>query len=174
MSPDPIMRSVAVFEERAAERGFASNLKDAHRYAEELATTLTLERAESLCSSQSNPEKKITGHHVKQHLKEAVSTGLMEKVVDQKWHGHLLSSRWSDDQLSKHGCFAWLSEWSCAPSHTVEGVMELYERLLPTRVYAAYKTGKCDQNNIMCRMCGNAPECVAHVLAGCLLLAQTK
>ena len=68
--------------------------------------TLTLEPAESSCSSQSNPEKKITGHHVKQHLKEAVSNGLVEKVVDQKWHGRLLSSRWSDDQLSKRGCFA--------------------------------------------------------------------
>ena len=26
----------------------------------------------------------------------------------------------------------------------------------------------------MCRMCGKAPECVAHVLGGCSSLAQTK
>ena len=52
--------------------------------------------------------------------------------------------------------------------------MELYEQLLPTRVYAAYKTGTSDRNNIMCRMCGKAPECIAHVLAGCSSLAQTK
>ena len=148
-------------------------MKDAHRYAEELGTTLTLEPAESSCSSQSNPEK-ITGHHVKKHLKEAVSTGLEEKVVDQKWPGRLLSSRWSDDQLSKRGCFAWLSEWSCAPTHTVAGVMELYEQLLPTHVYAAYITGTSDRNNITCRMCGKASECIAHVLAGCSSLAQTK
>ena len=82
MNPDPMMTSVRVFEERAAEGGFASLVKD----AEELGTTLTLEPAESSCSSQSNPEKKITGHHVKQHLKEAVSTGLVEMVMDQKWH----------------------------------------------------------------------------------------
>ena len=104
MNPDPMMRSVRVFEERATQRrrGFASLVKNAHRSAEELVTTLTLELAESSCSSQSNPEKKITGHHVKQHLKEAVSTGLVEKlkVVNQKWHGRLLSSGWSDDQLS--------------------------------------------------------------------------
>ena len=111
---------------------------------------------------------------MKQHLKEAVSNGLVEKVVDQNWHGRLLSSRWSDDQVSKRGCFAWLSEWSCAPTNTVAGVMELYEQLLPTRVYAAYKTGISDRNNIMCRMCEKSPECIAHVLAGCSLLAQTK
>ena len=45
MNPDPMMRSVQVFEERAAERGFVSLVKDAHRYAEELGTTLTLEPA---------------------------------------------------------------------------------------------------------------------------------
>ena len=52
--------------------------------------------------------------------------------------------------------------------------MELYEQLLPTRVYSAYKTGTSDQNDIMCRMCGKAPECIAHVLAGCPSLGQTK
>ena len=81
MNPDPMMISVRVFEERAAERGFASLVKDAHRYAVELSATLTLEPAESSCSSQSNPEKKITGHHVKQHLKEAVTTGLVENTA---------------------------------------------------------------------------------------------
>ena len=129
-------------------------MKDAHRYAEELGTTLTLEPATSSCSSQSNPEKTITGHHVKQILKEAVSTRLVKKVVDQKWHDRLLSSRWSDDQLSERGCVAWLTGWSCAPTHTVAGAS--------------------DRNNIMCRMCGKAPECIAHVLAGCSWLAQTK
>ena len=52
MNPEPMMRSVRVFEERAAERGFDSLVKDAHRYAEELGTTLTLEPADSSCSSQ--------------------------------------------------------------------------------------------------------------------------
>ena len=99
-NPDPMMRSARVFEERAAEKELASLVKDAHRSAEELVTTLTLESAESSCSSQSNPEKKYKDHHVKQHLKEAVSTRVVEKVVGQKWHGRPLSSGWSDDQLS--------------------------------------------------------------------------
>ena len=36
MNPELMMRSVRVFEERAAERVFASLVKDAHWYAEEL------------------------------------------------------------------------------------------------------------------------------------------
>ena len=31
LNPDPMMRSARAFEERAAERGFASLVKDAHR-----------------------------------------------------------------------------------------------------------------------------------------------
>ena len=76
--------------------------------------------------------------------------------------------------LLKRGCFAWLSESSCMSTPTDAGVMELYEQLLPTRFYKAYKAGTSDRNNIMCRMCGKAPECIAHVLAGCSSLAQTK
>uniref|UniRef100_A0A6P8IWG3 Uncharacterized protein LOC116305588 n=1 Tax=Actinia tenebrosa TaxID=6105 RepID=A0A6P8IWG3_ACTTE len=52
--------------------------------------------------------------------------------------------------------------------------MELYEQLTPTRVYSAYKTGTTDKNNVTCRMCGEGSECLAHVLAGCPSLAQSK
>ena len=55
--------------------------------------------------------------------------------------------------MSEHECFAWLSAWACPPTHTSAWVMELYEQLLPTRVYAAYKTGTLDQINILLRMC---------------------
>ena len=68
--------------------------------------------------------------------------------------GRLLWTSWEDDQLSEHGCFAWLSAWACAPTHTSTGVIKLYEQLLPTRVFAAYKTGTLDQINTMCSMCG--------------------
>lgn len=38
----------------------------------------------------------------------------------------------------------------------------------------AYKTGKTDKNDVKCRMCGEGPESVTHVLAGCPSLAQSK
>ena len=44
----------------------------------------------------------------------------------------------------------------------------------PARVYAAYETGTSDQINTICRVCGKVAENLAHVLAGCLSLAQTK
>ena len=55
-----------------------------------------------------------------------------------------------------------------------QGFLEPYEQLLPDRVYAAYETGTSDQINTICRVCGNVAENLAHVLAGCLSLAQTK
>ena len=39
-------------------------------------------------------------------------------------------TRWEDDHLSEHGCFAWLSAWACAPTHTIVGVMGLYKQLI--------------------------------------------
>ena len=60
------------------------------------------------------------------------------------------------------------------PTHTVAGVFELYEQLLPARLYACQKTHTDATGEVMCRLCGKAPESVAHVLAGCTALAQNR
>ena len=52
--------------------------------------------------------------------------------------------------------------------------MELYKKLLPSRVYAAYKTGTSHQINTICRMCGKVSKSLAHVLAECSSLALAK
>ena len=39
---DPMMSTVREFEEKAEKKGFSSLVKDAHKFAEELGTTLTL------------------------------------------------------------------------------------------------------------------------------------
>ena len=78
------LSKIKAFEEKAEKEGLSSLVKDAHKFAEELGTTLTLEPAESSCSSLSNPEKTITGHHVKLQLNKAVCAGLENKVQDQK------------------------------------------------------------------------------------------
>ena len=77
---------------------------------------------------------KIKGQQIKKHLKKAVNEKLVEKIEDQPWQGNLLRSRWKDDQLSDEGCVAWLSNWMCAPTHCIAGVMELYEQLTPTKL----------------------------------------
>ena len=54
------------------------------------------------------------------------------------------------------------------------GVLELYEQLLPTRLYACQKPHTDMTGEVMRRLCNEAPESVAHVLALCAALAQNK
>ena len=51
-------------------------------------------------------------------------------------------------------------------------MFELYDQLLPTRLYASRKMGTDPTGAVTCRLCDKAPECVPHALAGCTALAQ--
>ena len=57
---------------------------------------------------------------------------------------------------------------------TIAGMFELYEQLLPTRLYTIHKTLVSDSSDSACRWCGTAPEGMAHILSACPALAQTK
>ena len=57
--------------------------------------------------------------------------------------------------------------------HTIAGVQELYQQLLPTKVYYNRKT-KSQVTDEKCRLCGDSLENVQHILSGCSALAQTK
>ena len=138
---DPSMRAVQQFEERAVEKGHTSLMKEAHKFAEELGMSLSLEYPQPSCWSVSDPETEIQGPKVKKHLKKADMEKLKEKIKEEKWHGRFLQARWQDSELNQSGCFAWLRDWTCAPTHTIAGVMELYEKLTPTKVYTVHKTG---------------------------------
>ena len=94
----------------------------------------------------------------------------MEK---EKWQGKLLKNRWDGNNLDREGCFAWLHHWKTAPTHAVAGLRELYQQLLPTKVYHHRKTGKSGNGDERCRMCGKTSESVGHILAGCSAIAQT-
>ena len=84
-----------------------------------------------------------------------------------------MTVRWEDEKLDGE-CFSWMTEWRAAPMQTIAGIMELYEQLLPTKLYNSRKTKTTDDPDARCRMCGKAQESVAHVLSGCSVLAQTK
>ena len=84
-----------------------------------------------------------------------------------------MTVRWEDEKLDGE-CFSWMTEWRAAPTHTIAGIMELYEQLLPTKLYNSRKTKTTDDPDARCRLCGKAQETVAHVLSGCSVLAQTK
>ena len=55
----------------------------------------------------------------------------------------------------------------------VVGLQELYQQLLPTKVYAWRKTNKHTDGDEKCRLCRKAQESVAHVVSGCSALMQT-
>ena len=53
-------------------------------------------------------------------------------------------------------------------------MFELHEKLLPTRLYAIHKTRVSPSSDPTCRLCGTAPENMAHMLSACPTPAQTK
>ena len=105
--------------------------------------------------------------------KKAVQSKRFEYTKEKKWQGKLMTVRWEDEKLDGE-CFSWMTEWRAAPTHTIAGIMELNEQLLPTKLYNSRKTKTTDDPDARCRMCGKAQEYVAHVLLGCSVLAQTK
>ena len=80
----------------------------------------------------------------------------------------MLKISWEDDHLSR-SCFDWLKEWK-----TIAAEQELYQQLLPTKLYHHKKTGINTSPDVLCRMCGKCPESVPHILSGCSTSAQTK
>ena len=86
----------------------------------------------------------------------------------------MITARKEDGDLNTKQCFWWLSDWRMCPTHTIAVMFEIYERLLPTRLYAIHKTQAKPNSDPTCRLCGTAPESMAHVLFACPALAQTK
>ena len=67
-----------------------------------------------------------------------------------------------------------LKGWTTCPTYTIAGMYELYEQLLPTKLYTKEKTQTSTDGEVLCRLCGKVAESIAHVLAGYSSLAQTK
>ena len=169
---DGSVNHVRKFEENAEKRGHQSLITDARRYAEELGLALELRVLDPVCHDSEGNE--FGTKESKKALKSAIESRYQHAVKEEKWQGKLLNARNEDTKINKKACFAWLSEWEMCPSSTIAGVYELYEQLLPTRLYNCKKIKTCAAGNVECRMCGKAPEGVAHILAGCSALAQSK
>ena len=88
-------------------------------------------------------------------------------MSEERWQGKLIKNRLDDEEVKLN------SLWKNAPTHTVAGEQELYQRLLPTKVYYNRKT-KSQVTDEKCRLCGDSLENVQHILSGCSALAQTK
>ncbi|PFX29473.1 Retrovirus-related Pol polyprotein from type-1 retrotransposable element R2 [Stylophora pistillata] len=136
---DPAMAMVREFEEREEELGHSSLVKEATRYADETGLQLQLEYPSPACIKRDSGEV-VTAKKLKVELRRVLEEKTWETVHEQNWQGKLLSARTEDESLNFNGCYWWLSSWKQCPTHTVAGMFELYEQLLPTRLYACRKT----------------------------------
>lgn len=171
-NPDASIQLVKEFEERSVKLKYQSILKDSVKFATEIGLNLSLDCPVARCYSENGeeiPEKKI-----KTVIREACEDKLLETVRGEKWQGKFLSARHEDQELKVKSCFAWLNEWPACATYTAAGMFELYEQLLPTKIYSKHKTRVTLEDDVVCRLCNKAPETIAHVLAGCSALAQNK
>ncbi|PFX14540.1 hypothetical protein AWC38_SpisGene21300 [Stylophora pistillata] len=167
---DPTLKLVREFEERAVEKGQRSMLKDASGFTRELGIELELEHPERVGRTEEGElvdKKKIGVFAMK-----ALYTKHRQGIEEQRWQGKLVANRWQDDQLHR-SCFSLLCEWRTAPTYTIAALEELYQQLLPTKVYSTRKANTICDSDVRCRLCEKGQESVAHVLAGCSALAQT-
>ena len=116
----------------------------------------------------------ITAEKLKAELKRCLEHKTWEAAHEQNWQEKLISARSEDESLNFGGCFRWLSGLKQCLTRTVAESFDLYQRLLPTRLYACQKTHTGATGEVVCRLCNKAPESGAHVLAGCTALAQNK
>ena len=165
------MEIVRQFENRSIELRHNSMVKEAAKFGQELGFELTFVYPNPVCRNDVGEE--IPDAKTKKKVKEAQQNQLKGEIVSQKWQGKLTALTWSDPVQSQ-GCFKWLSKWKTCPTQVVTGICEMYEQLLPTRVYYSKKTRTGKENDVMCRLCGKAQETVAHILTGCSALAQSK
>ena len=67
-----------------------------------------------------------------------------------------------------------MHDWKTVPTQTVAGLQELYQQLLPTKLYLEQKAKMQNNHDCTRRMCGKGQESVIHVIAGCSAIVQTK
>ena len=157
---DPSMEAVRLFEEKSVRGGRHSVIKDASRYAEELGLNLRLEHPELMCVTDDS--KEVNGKKVEGCIAKARQEEVRAKVKEEKWQGKMISNRWEDVHLEQGDCFAWLTCWKAAHTHVVVGIQELYQQLLPTKVFYHRKVGTSGGREEKCRMCGKATECPTY------------
>ena len=157
---DPSMKMVRKCEERSAALGYQSLITEALRYSGKLGLTLKLAYPKpTVCEAV---VEEVTGTKAKQLLRSKHEEQLLKTGCDEAWQGKLHTARWNDDSVSSKNCFSWLSEWTSCPTHVVVGMYELYEQLLPTKLYQVKNIKISQSSNVSCRMCNKATESLTY------------
>ena len=172
---DQTVEAVREFEEHAMASGHQSlvkSVKEAAKYAEELNITLQLDTLNAVCVITEG--KVVIAARAGNLLKQSQEKQYLEIAKDTECQGKLVRIRWEDESLGITNWFAWLKGWATCPTYTIAGMYELYEQLLPMKLYTKEKTQTSTDGEVLCRLRGKVAESVAHLLAGCPSLAQKK
>ena len=135
-----------------------------------MSLELSLSPGAVVTTTESNED--ISSGKVRKVMQHSMNVKRMDTIKDQKWQGNLMLTRWIDTDLVD--CFSCLYRWQLAATNTIAGLFELYQQLVPTKLYNLNKTRTDTISDAMCWMCQECPESVAHVIAACSALAQTK
>ena len=92
--------------------------------------------------------------NIKNSLKTTVREERKKEIRNKNRQGKLLRLKWGDEELDQQDCFACLTSWKDAPTHTIAGMMELYEQLIPTKLY----TTVGDRDKTLPRIANHLPE----------------
>ena len=106
-------------------------------------------------------EEEIGTNKIGRWIRRAMESKSYKELKQEKWQGKFLKQRWDDENLD-NDCFQWMTEWKTASTHTIAGFQELYQQLLPTKVYHQSKTGINTTTDVTCWMCGKVPETVSR------------
>ena len=146
---DPTMAGVRSFEELAVQNGRHSIIKHAKKYAEQVDLQLWLNFPNSVAFAEG---KEVEAKKLKQAIYKARQQETQSTVSEERWQGKLIKNRWDDEKVKLEECFAWLSSWKNAPTHTIAGVQELYQQLLPCLLY----TSPSPRDGLLSRMPSSA------------------
>ena len=93
------------------------------------------------------------------------------EIKESTWQGNIVCQRLEDETIDLWDCFDWRRKWNSAPTYTICGVNEIYQKLSRTRVRGGMMGLTADR---LCRKCHQYPETVEHILSGCPELAQRQ
>lgn len=88
-----------MFEEKAANKGHSSQVTEAHKFVEELGTSLTLEHSDLSCNSHKGSEGLIEKTKVEEHLKKAA----MDKLKKKKQQARKVACGSASFSLARRG-----------------------------------------------------------------------
>ena len=139
---------------------------DAKKYAEELDLQLWLNFPNPVAVADG---KEVEAKKVKQAIYKARKQEIQSTVSEERCQGKIIKNRWDEEKVKLEECFAWHSSWKNTPTNITDGVQELYQQLLPTKVYDNRKTKsqvtdeKCHlYAGIPWRMCSQFYLAVVH------------